>query len=145
MGGCALLGRGAGSPSNAMWPGPRSTCMPSFILIHPTVWLQTPTLQTETDRQTDTDRRLTAYGEPFYKWSTKKLKPRSVASYDIRPGNGEGLLWFRHFINVTYLLRQLLIYLQPGTITGRQTHDYRSDSMDFMTRPFLLSISFFCF
>jgi len=31
---------GAGSPSNTMWPGPRPTCMPSFILIHPTVWPQ---------------------------------------------------------------------------------------------------------
>jgi len=103
-----------------------------------------PDRDRQTDRQTQTDG-LTAYSEPFYKWSTKKLKPGSVASYDIRPGNGEGLLWFRHFINVTYLLRHLLIYLQPGTITGRQTHDYRSDSMDFMTRPFLLSISFFCF
>jgi len=24
----------------------------------------------------------------------KKLKPGLVASYDIRPGNGEGLFWF---------------------------------------------------
>jgi len=30
-------GGGAGSPSNTMWPGPRPTCMPSFILIRPTV------------------------------------------------------------------------------------------------------------
>ena len=29
-------GRGAGSPSNTMWPGP--TCTPSFILIRPAVW-----------------------------------------------------------------------------------------------------------
>jgi len=35
-----LWGGGAGSPSNAMWPRPRSTCMPSFILIHLTVWPQ---------------------------------------------------------------------------------------------------------
>jgi len=34
----AFGGGEAGSSSNAMWPGPRSTCMPSFILIHPTVW-----------------------------------------------------------------------------------------------------------
>jgi len=31
---------------------------------------------------------------------TKKLKPGLVASYDIRPGNGEDLFWFRHFINL---------------------------------------------
>jgi len=41
IGGSApLWGRGAGSPSKTMWPGPRPTCMPSFILIHPTVWPQ---------------------------------------------------------------------------------------------------------
>jgi len=36
LGGCAPLG-GAGSPSNTMWPGPRSTSLPSGILIHPAV------------------------------------------------------------------------------------------------------------
>ena len=33
-----LRGGGAGSPSNTHWPGLRPTCVPSFILIHPTVW-----------------------------------------------------------------------------------------------------------
>jgi len=31
---------GAGSPSNTMWQRPRSTSMPSAILIHPAVWPQ---------------------------------------------------------------------------------------------------------
>ena len=31
-------GGGAGSPSNTMWPGPRPTCTPSFVLIRRTVW-----------------------------------------------------------------------------------------------------------
>ena len=35
---CLLLVSGAGSPSNTMWSGPRPTCVPSFILIRPTVW-----------------------------------------------------------------------------------------------------------
>ena len=50
---------------------------------------------------------------------TKKLKPGLVASYDIRPGNGEGLFWFWHFINLSlaYLLRHLPTYLEP-----RETH-----------------------
>ena len=48
MGAVPLLG-GAESPSNTMWPGPRPTFMPSFILIHPTVWLQYSNV---TDRQT---------------------------------------------------------------------------------------------
>jgi len=37
------------SSSNTVLPGPRPTCMPSFILIHPTVW---PQYTNVTDRQT---------------------------------------------------------------------------------------------
>jgi len=42
-----------------------------------------------------------------HKINTKKLKPGLVASYHIRPENGEGLFSFWHFINLslTYLLR----------------------------------------
>jgi len=38
-------------------------------------------------------------------------------THDIRPGNGEGLFWFRRFINLSlsYLLRHLPSYLQPRT------------------------------
>jgi len=45
----------------------------------------------------------------------KKLKPGSATSYDIQPGNGHGLFWYRCFINLslTYLLRHLSTYLQP--------------------------------
>jgi len=32
---CAPLGRGVGSLSNTMWPGPRPTSLPRGILIHP--------------------------------------------------------------------------------------------------------------
>ena len=50
-----FLGRGAGSPSNTVWPEPRPICMLSFILIHPTVW---PQYTNVTDRQTgQTDRQ----------------------------------------------------------------------------------------
>jgi len=53
-------------------------------------------------------------------YNTKKLNPGLVASYDIWPGNGEGLFWFWCFINLslTYLLRHLLTYLQSRTHTG---------------------------
>jgi len=30
----------------------------------------------------------------------KKIKPGLVASYDIWPGNGQGLFWLWHFINL---------------------------------------------
>jgi len=50
-----------------------------------------------------------------HKINPKKLKPGLITSCDIRPENGEGLFWFRHFINLplTYLLRHISIYLQP--------------------------------
>ena len=48
---CPVLGRGAGSPTNTMWPVARSTCTPSFILIHPTVWPQYTNVTYRTDRQ----------------------------------------------------------------------------------------------
>jgi len=40
-GGCApFRGEGVVFPSNTMWPGPRPTCVPSGILVHPAVWPQ---------------------------------------------------------------------------------------------------------
>ena len=52
---CPLFGRGAGSSSNTMCPGPRRTFVPSFILIRPTVWPQytNDTDRTGQDRQTN--------------------------------------------------------------------------------------------
>ena len=54
----------------------------------------------------------------------KKLKPGLVASYDIQPGNGEDLFWFRHFINwsLTYILTYLDTYpltYSPGPRRGK--------------------------
>jgi len=41
LGALPLFGEGgAGFSSNAVWPGTMPTYVPSFILIHPTVWLQ---------------------------------------------------------------------------------------------------------
>jgi len=52
----------------------------------------------------------------------KKLKPGLVASCDIRPGKGEGLFWFWHFINLslTYLDTDPLTY-RPGLKWGSCT------------------------
>jgi len=35
---------------NAVWPGPMPTCMPSFILIRPTVWPQNTNVTDRTGR-----------------------------------------------------------------------------------------------
>ena len=50
------LSRRAETPPNTMWPGPRSTSVPSGVFIHPACDGQT---DRQTDRQTDgqTDRR----------------------------------------------------------------------------------------
>jgi len=50
---CPFGGGGVGSPSNTMWPWTRPTCMPSFILIRPTVWPQCTNVTNRTgqDRQ----------------------------------------------------------------------------------------------
>ena len=54
LGAVCLYGWGAGSSSNTKWPRPTPTCMPSFILIHPTVW---PQYTNVTDRQDRQDRQ----------------------------------------------------------------------------------------
>jgi len=59
-----------------------------------------------------------------HKINTKKLKPGIVASYDVQPGNGEGLFWFQCFINLslTYLFRHLPTYCSPKIHTGQVPH-----------------------
>jgi len=47
---------GSGSPFNTMWPGPRPSWMPSFILIPPAVWPRCANVTDSTDRQTDRQR-----------------------------------------------------------------------------------------
>ena len=76
LGAVPLLG-GAGSQSNTMWPGPRPTCVPCFIFIHPTVW---PQYTNVADRQDRTDNGPIVYGEPFYiaqKWIAQGIGLRS--------------------------------------------------------------------
>jgi len=64
----SFFGWGAelGPPSNTVWPGPRPTTMPSFSLIHPTVWPQYTNVTGRTDRQTG--QQSDSIGQTFYKW-----------------------------------------------------------------------------
>jgi len=59
-------------------------------------------------RQKPQDENIMACPTPalFHRSAIKTLKPGLVASDDVRPGNGEGLFWFRRFRNMslTYLL-----------------------------------------
>ena len=54
---CAHFRGGAASPSNTMTPGPRPTCLPSGILIHPTVWPQYTNVSDRQDKQDRQDRQ----------------------------------------------------------------------------------------
>jgi len=58
----------------------------------------------------------------------RKLKPGLVASYDVQPGNGEGLFCCWRFINLslTYLDTYPLTY-SPGTHMGQLQHDSSGD------------------
>ena len=56
-----------------------------------------------------------------HKINTKKLKTGLVVSYNIRPGNGEGLFWFQHFHkSVTYLLTPTHLLTDPGLTWGKR-------------------------
>ena len=89
--GCAPFWREAGSPSNTMWPGPRPTCVLSFVLIHPTVW---PQCANVTDRQRQTARQRTdsilranrfRNGCPKMNYNTPMAsRPSSPLSHNIR-------------------------------------------------------------
>jgi len=72
---------------------------------------QNPTVH---DKSTHSPIKVTALQHKI----NTKTKYR-VSSYDIQPGNGEGLFWHWRFINLslTYLLRHLPTYLQPRTHT----------------------------
>jgi len=62
---CPFGGGRAGSPSNIMWPGPRPTCIPSFILVRPTVWPQCTNI---TDRQQSDSVERTFYEQSPKNW-----------------------------------------------------------------------------
>ena len=67
---CPFGGGRAGSPSNIMWPGPRPTCIPSFILVRPTVWPQCTNI---TDRQQSDSIRRTVLQTVAQKLTSKFL------------------------------------------------------------------------
>jgi len=69
LGAMPLFGR-AGSPSNTVWPGPRPTSMPSFILIRLTV---RPQYTNVTDRTDRTGQRSDSIGRTFLHRSPKNV------------------------------------------------------------------------
>ena len=80
----------------------------------PISWLATKKLKQTQQKQTCIRNNIKL---------TPKLKPGLVASYDIRPGNGEDLFWLQRFINVslTYLPEHLPT--APGPTRGTDESD----------------------
>ena len=66
---CPFRGVRARSPSNTMWPGPRPTCMPSFILIRPTIWPQCTNVTDSQDRQRSDSIGRTVLQTVAQRWS----------------------------------------------------------------------------
>ena len=56
---------GAGSPSTTVWPGPRPTSTPSFILIRPNIWPQYTNVTDRQQRQWFDSTARTVFGRPF--------------------------------------------------------------------------------
>jgi len=82
IGGSApFWGMGAGSPASTMWPRPMTTWMPSFRLIHPTVWPQyinvtnRQTGQTgQTDRTGQDRQRSDSIGRTVLQTAAQKIE-----------------------------------------------------------------------
>ena len=119
LGLCPFGGGEAGSPFNTMFPGPRPTCMPSFISIHPTVW---PQYTNVTDRQDRTGQTYTqdngsiANGEPFRKRWPKKpqcdgAKNRTFRSSLCTVKSGDGVFETSTCMRSVHMQQFKLAYL----------------------------------
>ena len=109
--------------SNTMWPGPRPTCMPSIILMHPTVCATVWPQYTNVTDNTRQDRQWTeSTGRTVLQTVAQRTKASFVTYYDIWTGNGEGLFWFWCFINMalTYSPKHIPTYLQPRDHMGHK-------------------------
>jgi len=68
-----------------MWPGPRASCMPNFVLIYPTVWPQYTNVtdmtdSTDIDRTDRTDRqRSDSMGRTVLETVAQKIIPIASA------------------------------------------------------------------
>jgi len=78
-------------------------------------WLGTEKLNLTQQKHTFTNQRNVLQHK-----INKKLKPGLVASYDIWPGNGEGLFLFRHFLNLSLTYFDTYPLTAPGPTQGME-------------------------
>jgi len=73
-----------------MWPGPRPTSMPSFILIHPTVWPQYTNVTGRANRQDREDRQTGQRSDSIRRTVFTNGRPKFTESIEMSFG-----LWTR--------------------------------------------------
>ena len=111
---------GAGSPPNTMWPGPRSTSVPSGILIHPAVW-------------------------PQYSWAKNWVGPCPFFLGELGPHRTQshlGIVLFISFFLFGAHVRAVFLPLSPASTLVMVALCNRADHYIFMLW-FVLSSSFF--
>jgi len=120
LGSCASLGEGELGPYLTQCGQGRRYLHAEFHL-NPSNRYSTPTFQTGQDRtDVQTDRqRSDRIGRTVLQTVAQKL----VASYDIRPGNGDDLFWTRCFINVSLTYLDTYPLTAPGPTRGKRAHD----------------------
>jgi len=67
-----------------------------YVLLNTISWPGTEKLNLTQQKYTFTNEKICST-----QIKHKRLKPGLVASYNIPPGNREGLFWFWHFINLS--------------------------------------------
>jgi len=121
-----LWRRGAGSPSNTMWPEPRPTHRPSFIFIHPPVW---PQYTNVTDR-TEQDNGPIAQDEPFYKRLPKNETrcPATVitlALHKMHSSVGQNVVRYSFSAStLPYMLKVIVVNVPTHWVPDVQFHSF---------------------
>ena len=90
-------------------------------------WLSTEKLKQAQHKQTRIRNEIY-----YNKKLTQKTKPGLVASYDNRPGNRDGLFWFRCFINLsrTYMETYPLTYSRGPRDLHGVVNERTNEQMD---------------
>jgi len=105
-----LLGEGSWVPSKTMWPWLRPTCMPSFMLIHPTVWPRYINITDWTDRQRSDSKGRTVLqmvAQKLHQLTTlKHIQPQQYLLWH-QAVPAKQIRWSHHLIIVTSVNKHL--------------------------------------
>ena len=88
-------------PSNAMWPGPRPTAVPSFILIHPTIWPQYTNVTDRTAQWSDSIGQTVLQMVAQKQKGTNTSMPKSSNKrLSYRRGTAQCSILFQNFVKL---------------------------------------------